>query len=203
MKKILCYGDSNTYGYNPADSSRFDEETRWTALLQNNLADGYEVIEEGACDRTAFVDNDKGFLFSAQRHFPKLLAKTNSVDILVFALGTNDMQFKYDISFGAVERGLENLISSAKSKFKKIIIIPPVVLSDNVLSGFFNFQFDGTSIVKSKKIGKIYRHIARVYDCKIFDINKFAQPSDADGLHYDSAAHKLIADKLSELIRNI
>ena len=34
MKKILCYGDSNTFGYNPYDASRYNEHTRWTAILQ-------------------------------------------------------------------------------------------------------------------------------------------------------------------------
>ena len=37
MKKILCYGDSNTFGYNPYDASRYNEHTRWTAILQNIL----------------------------------------------------------------------------------------------------------------------------------------------------------------------
>ena len=44
MKKILCYGDSNTFGYNPVDGSRFDDKTRWTALLQENLGSDFEII---------------------------------------------------------------------------------------------------------------------------------------------------------------
>ena len=52
MKKIICYGDSNTFGYNPKDGSRFDENIRWTSLLQKNLGVEYEVINEGMCDRT-------------------------------------------------------------------------------------------------------------------------------------------------------
>ena len=49
MKKILCYGDSNTFGFNPEDGSRFDENTRWTAILQKNLINDYEITEEGMC----------------------------------------------------------------------------------------------------------------------------------------------------------
>ena len=44
MKKhIVCFGDSNTHGYcaDPADcadgGSRFNEEERWTCLLQRKL----------------------------------------------------------------------------------------------------------------------------------------------------------------------
>ena len=75
MKKIICYGDSNTFGYNPKDNSQFDENTRWTSLLQKNLGSEYEVKNEGMCDRTGFVNNPKGFLFSAQKHFPKFISK--------------------------------------------------------------------------------------------------------------------------------
>ena len=75
MTKILCYGDSNTFGFNPSDGSRFDNKTRWTALLQEILGTEYEVINEGMCDRTGFANNPKGFDFSAQRHFPKMITK--------------------------------------------------------------------------------------------------------------------------------
>jgi lysophospholipase L1-like esterase len=201
MKKIICYGDSNTFGYNPKDNSRFDENTRWTAVIQKNLGTEYEVINEGVCDRTGFVNNPKGFMYSAQRHFPKMLSKTDNIDILILAIGTNDLQFQYNISIGAVEKGLEQLINIALEKAKNIIIIPPVILSEKVLKGFFSYQFDETGIVKSKKIGRIFRQIANVYNCGYFDINKFTAPSDIDGLHYDENSHKLIAKELFEYIK--
>ncbi|MBR6099338.1 hypothetical protein IKP85_06295 [bacterium] len=200
MKKILCYGDSNTYGYNPVDGSRFDDKTRWTALLRNNLGSGYEVTEEGGCDRTGFVDNDKGFMFSSQRHFPKTIAKMKNVDVLILAIGTNDLQFKYDISFSQVENGLEKLIVYARNYAGKIVLIPPVILSDNVLKGCFNYQFDETSISKSKKVGKIYSKLSKVYGLKLFDFNKFTEPSVTDGLHYDENGHKIIAEKLTNFL---
>ena len=203
MKKIICYGDSNTFGFNPKDGSRFDENTRWPAILQKNTETEYEVINEGMCDRTGFVNNPKGFLFSAQKHFPKLILKSEDIDLLIIWLGTNDLQFQYDISIGAIEKGLENLIKLAQPKAKNIIIIPPVVLSEKVLEGFFNFQFDQTSIIKSRKIGRIYRQITNAYHCNYFDINKFTTPSDLDGLHYDKKSHKIIADILTEYCKMV
>lgn len=205
MKKIICYGDSNTSGYDPKQTNglRYDENTRWTSLLQKNLGDEYEIINEGIPNRTGFVNNPDGFQFSAPKHFPKMISQTENFDILILSLGTNDLQFQYDISFGAIEKGLETLINLAQEKAKKIIIIPPVILDERILKGFFSYQFDETSIVKSRKIGRIFRHLANVYNCDYFDINKFTTPSDADGLHYDEASHKLIADKLTEFISNL
>ena len=201
MKKIICYGDSNTFGYNPVDSSRFGENIRWTSVLQNNLGDSYKIINEGVCDRTGFVDNPKGLLYSAQKHFPTLIEKLDSTDIIILGLGTNDLQFQYYIDFTIVESGLKNLINLAKEKAEQIIIIPPVILDERVLKGFFSFQFDEKSIIKSKEIGKTYEKIAKDNGCFYFDVNKFARPSNFDGLHYDKNSHKLIADKLSDFIK--
>ena len=51
-KRILIYGDSNTYGFDPDTFGRFDENTRWTKVCQKLLGDEYEIIEEGMCGRT-------------------------------------------------------------------------------------------------------------------------------------------------------
>ena len=203
MKKILCYGDSNTFGYNPVDGSRFDKKTRWTALLQENLGSDYEIIEEGMCDRTGIADNDKGFLYSAQRHFPKIITKAIDIDLLILAIGTNDLQFKYDLTIHQFENGLEQLIVTAKNNVRRVILIPAVILNDNVLEGSFNFQFDSTSISKSKKVGKIYRKLSNLYGLDYFDLNDFVKPSNVDGLHYDSEGHKIISAKLCDYIKSI
>ena len=62
-KHIVCFGDSNTHGYcaDPADCAdggdRFNENERWTCLLQKQLGDEYLVLEEGLSGRTTvFVD---------------------------------------------------------------------------------------------------------------------------------------------------
>ncbi len=201
MKKIICYGDSNTFGFNAKDGSIFDENTRWTSLLQNNLGAEYEVVNEGMYDRTGFVDNPRGDLFSGPKHFPEMLSKTDNIDLLILAIGTNDLQSQYNISFDTIENGLKNLIALAKAKTKNIIIIPPVILDERILKGSFSYQFDETGIEKSKIVGQIYRQIAVENDCEIFDINEFTTPSDFDGLHYDEESHKLIAEKLAEFIK--
>ena len=200
MKKIICYGDSNTFGYNPKDGSRFDENIRWTSLLQKNLGAEYVVINEGICDRTGFVNNPKGELFSAPKHFPEFITKSGNIDLLILWIGTNDLQFLYNISLSTIERGLENLIKLAKTKAKKILIISPVILNENILKGAFNYQFDNESINKSKNVGKIYKRFADLYNCKFFDINTIVNPSDIDGLHYNSKSHRIIANNLSEFI---
>lgn len=202
MKNIICYGDSNTFGYNPKDGSRYDENTRWTCLLNKKLGQNYEVINEGMCDRTGFVNNPKGLVFSAIQHFPEYISKFKNIDILLLWIGTNDLQFQYNLSVNEIEAGLENLVKLARTKAVKIILVPPVILSEKILEGYFSCQFDETSITKSKEIGRIYKRISDIYHCEYFDVNKFVVPSDIDGLHYDELSHKIIASKLDYFIRN-
>ena len=53
MKRIVCFGDSNTYGFIPGKGNRYDEHTRWTGRLSELLAPkGYTVIEQGKNGRT-------------------------------------------------------------------------------------------------------------------------------------------------------
>ena len=200
MKKILCYGDSNTFGFNPKNATRYDENTRWVSLLQKNLGSGYEVIDEGMCNRTGFVENPDGFIFSGSKHFPELIARSENIDILILWIGTNDLMFQYNIDFETVENGLKTLIKLAKTKSKRIIIIPPVILRGNILGSYFGNMFDKTSIEKSKAVGNIYKNLAKTYNCEYFDVNEFVKSSDYDGLHFDEDSHKLIADKLARLI---
>ena len=108
--------------------------------------------------------------------------------------------FKYKITYDSIEEGLNNLIKIANEKTKNIIIIPPTIMNENVLSGPFSSMFDKTSIAKSKEVGKIFKQIAAQSQCKYFDINVFATPSSFDGLHYDENSHRLIADKLTDYI---
>lgn len=50
MKRILCFGDSNTWGLVAGTDNRYDWETRWTGRLQDALSgDGFQVVEEGLC----------------------------------------------------------------------------------------------------------------------------------------------------------
>ena len=49
MKQILCFGDSNTYGYKPDKSGRFPGGVRWTSILAEKFGRDVNVIEEGLC----------------------------------------------------------------------------------------------------------------------------------------------------------
>ena len=200
MKKILCYGDSNTFGYNPKDTTRFNEKMRWTGILRDNFLNEYEVIEEGLNNRTGFVDNPDGFNHSGLKHFPKFIENLNDIEIITIALGTNDLQAQFDIDFLTIEKNLDVLINYAKQKTNNIIIIPPVVFDERVLKGRCGYQYDKNCIPKSKQLPSLYKQVALKNNCKFFDFNEFVTVSDDDGLHYDAIAHSKIAQELTKFI---
>src|SRR5207247_7081882 len=57
VKTVVCFGDSNTWGYDPASKERLGPDARWAGVLAKTLGDGYRVIEEGLKGRTTVVDD--------------------------------------------------------------------------------------------------------------------------------------------------
>ncbi len=184
MIKVLCFGDSNTYGYIPSSGGRFDKNTRWTGILSSD----FEIIEAGANNRNAFSDS------------PKLLTEYMKMqpDIVVLAIGINDTQkfFNTDIK-DAIEKLVDIILPTP------IILAAPSILGKNILKHpIFSTMFDETSIEKSKKLPEIYSQIAKTKGCKFLDLNTCTQPSEIDGLHYELKQHKIIAEKLHHLLLN-
>ncbi|MCH2619706.1 MAG: arylesterase, partial [Candidatus Poseidoniia archaeon] len=59
MKNILCFGDSNTWGYSPLDGRRYPPDIRWSGVLQSSLGSDYRVIEEGLNGRTNVTNEEE------------------------------------------------------------------------------------------------------------------------------------------------
>ena len=94
-KRVLCYGDSITWGYNPADGLRMNDDQRWTGVLKNGLGEGYTVIEEGLNGRTTVWDDPlKGTYKNGLNYLVPCLASQRPLDFVVLLLGTNDSQEK-------------------------------------------------------------------------------------------------------------
>lgn len=200
MKKILCFGDSNTFGYNPHNGKRYNENFRWTGILKNLCNKNYEIIEAGCNNRSAFSNNPDGVQFTGYKVLPEYLKEF--YDTIIFAIGINDLQKFYNPTLEEFETGIENLIKKIRESLPKsnIIILSPSHITENILSSNFRFMFNETSIEKSKQITPIYEKIANKYNCKFLDLNKIVTPSEIDGLHYENEEHKKIAQNIITLL---
>lgn len=204
MKRILCFGDSNTFGFNPENGLRYSKDARWTGVLQTLLGNEYEIIEAGCNNRTCFRNNPEGKKFTGSQILPEYLKE--KFDIVILALGANDLQRQYRTTLEELKYGMESLVELVKNSNSsaKIFIVSPSIIGEKVLtSRIFSFLFDETSIEKSKSIGLIYKEVAKVKACEFLDLEEFAKVSSIDGLHYDELVHKQIAQKFFEVISNL
>ncbi len=198
MKKILCFGDSNTYGFIPQSGLRYDINTRWTGILQTLCNNEFEITEAGCNNRTAFIDNPAGINQTGYKILPEYL-KTNFFDIIILAIGINDLQRFFNPTLNEFEQGMEKLIQITKNlstKSKIILICPPKLNLAGINNGIFSYQFDKISVEKSGKLSPIYKSLAEKYKCHFIDLNNIVEVSPLDGLHFSPKSHKTIAENL-------
>lgn len=198
MKKVLCFGDSNTYGFIPQSGLRYDKNTRWTGILQSLCRNELEVIEAGCNNRTAFIDNPAGIEQTGYKILQKYL-KAEYFDIIILAIGVNDLQLFFKPTLKEFEQGIEKLVQITKelSPKSKIILTCPAKLNlDGINNGIFNYQFDEISVEKSYHLPQIYKKLAEKHACKLVDLNEIAKVSPLDGLHFSAESHKTIAENL-------
>lgn len=203
LKKILCFGDSNTYGYIPNNGARYDKNTRWTGVLSLLSRGKFKIIEGGCNNRTAFAANPAGKIFTGYEILPELL--TDDFDAVVLAIGINDTQFLFDTVIEDFTTGIENLINivQAKSPQAKIILVAPSILTEDVLNGNFACLFDRTSIEKSRQLPLLYQKIAEKQNIEFLDLNSVAKTSSLDGLHYAPEQHLKIAQVIFKILSEL
>jgi len=128
--KILCYGDSNTWGYVPLLSERYSSDVRWTGVLQNELGQDYLIIEDGLNGRTTDVDdprperpgkNGKTSLIAS-------IKENNPLDIIVLMLGTNDLKKIFNRTTDRITEGMRELIKVIKSNAIPNVLVNPIIL---------------------------------------------------------------------------
>lgn len=202
MKKVLCFGDSNTYGFNPKDGTRFNKDVRWTGILKNLCADKFQIFEEGCNNRTAFSDNPAGKIYTGCKFLPEIL--NQNFEYIIFSVGINDLQYQYEVTIEDINTGIKNLVNIVRQKLPdaKIILISPTELTENVLrSPVFSTLFDKNSIEKSKNLSKIYKQIAAETGSDFIDLNLVATVSSIDGLHFEADEHRKIAVEILQHLK--
>ena len=177
---ILCFGDSNTWGYKPDKSGRYDENIRWTGLLQKKLGSGYHIIEEGLCGRTTVFQDE----LREGRRGLDLIGVTvemhNPIDLMIIMLGTNDCKTRYRASASVIAKGLDQVIRKARqnaSRHFDLLVISPIHLGVGVGDADFDPEFDAASVAVSRNLANEYRKIALQNHAAFLNASDFAAPS--------------------------
>ena len=130
MKTILCYGDSNTYGYRPDNGMRYDEEIRWTGRLASILGrEEYRVIEEGCNGRTTVFDDPEDPWKNGLPYLKPCLNTHKPIDIVILMLGSNDLKSCFKLSAEEIADGAGKLVETIQGfTADKQGFVPGIVL---------------------------------------------------------------------------
>lgn len=203
--KILCFGDSNTYGYIPG-GGRYDRRTRWPGRLKGLLGKQHQVIEEGLNGRTTVYQEPMNPERCGADAIGAAVELHSPLDLLIIMLGTNDCKAEFHADSRRIAENLETVLKKAEACTKRpfrALIIAPAPLSEKAACRDFGDAFDETSIEVSKGLAKEYAKLAAKYGYDFLDAAKVASVSRADGVHLDENAHEALALAVAERLRDI
>lgn len=206
-KRILCYGDSNTWGWIPGEMGlkRYKANERWPGILQIELGDEYEVIEEGLGARTVATDDPRPELPNRNglKSLSSVLETHSPLDLVIVMLGTTDTKEMFGYTSEKISNDMEKLllgISTAKIvngiKPKTLLIAPPIV---NEQAEFAASLFKGGTEI-GKQLIALYKDLASKLDCEFLDSNEFGIVDPNEGVHLTLESHKELGLEVARVI---
>ncbi len=136
MVTILWFGDSNTWGVDPASQSRLGPHVRWPGVLGAALGPGAEVIEEGLRGRTTVWDDPFEEGRNGLVYLRPCLKSHAPLDLVTVMLGTNDLKAVFRLGSGEIAAGVAAIIRCIQhsaigpdsSEPGVLVISPPPIL---------------------------------------------------------------------------
>jgi lysophospholipase L1-like esterase len=192
MRTVLCFGDSNTWGYVPgSDAERFPRETRWPVRLAAALGGEWEVIAEGLNGRTASMDSPTADGRNGLTYLVPCLQSHMPVDILVIYLGTNDVSDRFRLPDADAALAVARLVRAARASEAGpdggapdvLVVAPP--------------PFEG------HELGPHYAEICTRLSCSFLDLDGVTRYSDFDPFHLDADGQAAVATAVEDSLRRM
>ncbi len=213
MKKILCYGDSNTWGYIPGTGERYPKSVRWPCVAGELLGDEYEIIEDGINGRTTSFDQSWGVARNGVKGLDYALMAHYPLDGVVIMLGTNDLTI-YNAAYA--KKGMSEvlrIVKNANAYYRtekpvfpngvKILLIAPPLINEACANDPSTLYADAHG--ESKKFKAYYQSLAEENGVSFLDASEYAEASPIDSIHLTKESHialgKAVAEKLKEMFQ--
>ena len=202
--RILCYGDSNTWGYDGRDRSRFEEDVRWTGRLQRALGDGYTVIEEGLNGRTTVFDDPLEEGLNGYLYLRPCLHTHKPLDLMLLMLGTNDCKQRFLATPQTIAAGIGRLLDKALSEpvwrgRPNILVMAPPPIEPGCETSEVAGEM-GICVEKSRALAPLYERAAAERGCAFVDLAPAVSMNHVDYMHMDPESHARVAELLGARI---
>ncbi len=206
MVTLLCFGDSNTWGFNPATWERYPLDIRWPGVLQNELGESYRVIEDGLNGRTAVSGNPFDDFNTGKTELVSTLANHCPLDLVILMLGTNDLLMRSSISPDDVGKGIDVLLHIIRHSGAgpgggapaTLLLAPPpigpLVGETETLEG---------AMAQSHLFAERYASIAADFGCAFLNAGEIVRSSEIDGSHLDAPEHKKLGLAVAKRVHMI
>lgn len=204
-RTVLCYGDSNTWGYDPATGMRFPPEVRWTGVLARELGDGYRVIEEGLNGRTTRWDDPISPGRNGLTYLAPCLESHRPLDMVLIMLGTNDLKQRFNLSASDIAESAGTLAQAAAQVARNaageparvMLIAPPATTTLTDLDEMF-----AGAEHKSRQFSRYYRLAAGWNGASFFDAGTVIESSPLDGIHFEAESHQKLGRAMADQVRS-
>lgn len=210
MKYVLCYGDSNTWGVNPDDHSRFDFSIRWPGVVERELGSDFRIYENALNGRTTVLEDPIEEGRCGKTGFPVVLETCAPLDALVIMLGVNDLKLRFSMPAWDIGWGLDLLLQyveragcGRKGKTPKILVVSPPKIGGDWSKTSHGTVFDDSSVEKARLLPDIFDHIAKLHQAEFLNASLYTHPG-VDCIHMTQKSHEAlglaIAKKLREML---
>jgi lysophospholipase L1-like esterase len=204
--RILCYGDSNTWGFSPRGGMRFPPGVRWPGVLVRCLGPGVTVLEEGLNGRTLLSLAPPGHPLNGAEALPSILKAHLPVELLILFLGINDLFAFREPSAAELAAGLRELLTAITAEAPgrppqlpadRVVVLPPVSVNPEVGAvSLYRRQLEF-----SYRLAEEYARVARDLGCTFFDPGTVIASSALDGVHLEAEAHVRLGESLCAFLR--
>lgn len=204
-KKILVYGDSNTWGDNFLTGKRIDEEKQWVNILRKKYHQEYVFFQEGLPGRLAGNEETVKKYKNGQDTFVATFKTNAPVDEIIISLGTNDLQLKYQRSSEKIiqdllwyEYQLEEIFSDMEDREKYFNGIMPKIIY--ILPVNFDYQNNAKEIFDAeceKKRQEIIEYFEKKNRNLVVSNDIELLP---DGIHLSDKGHETMAELVEKVL---
>jgi lysophospholipase L1-like esterase len=219
-QRVLVYGDSNSWGWQPVltgfPASRLGDEARWAGVLQKQLGAGYHVIVDGLNGRTVDVSYPtptatlQGAEFNGELGLRVALAREAPLYLIIIMLGTNDVQPGLNRTPTQIAQGISKLVGITRQDHggvfttapqPLVLVIAPPPLGD-VSKTPFKDAFAGDARRKSESLALNFKQIAEQDGVAFFDSSRAVGHAEGvDGVHLSARQHRRLGQALPSSVR--